>query len=138
MRAHRWYTPYLLVLPAMALFAFAILGPVLATGVFSFYEWDGFGAFTSVGIDNYIKLFRDETGRRAVVNTLIYVAVVMPCSIILSLSVAVGIHSVSQWSSGAANFLRTAYFMPVVATLVAMATVWQMLLHPSLVRLSDL
>jgi multiple sugar transport system permease protein len=119
--------------PATLAMLVMIFLPTVIVGVLSFTDYlFGASSFNWVGIDNYIKLFGDETGRRAVVNTLIYVAVVMPCSIILSLIVAVGIHSVGQWSSGAANFLRTAYFMPVVATLVAMATVWQMLLHPSL------
>jgi multiple sugar transport system permease protein len=119
--------------PATLAMLVLIFLPTFVVGVLSFTDYlFGASRFNWVGIDNYLTLFGDETGRRAVVNTLIYVAVVMPSSIVLSLVAAVGIHSVGQWSSGAANFLRTAYFMPVVATLVAMATVWQMLLHPSL------
>ena len=56
----------------------------------------------------------------------------MPPSIGLSLTADVGGPSCGQWSVGMATCLRTAYFMPVVSTLVAMATVWQMLLHPTL------
>jgi len=127
-----WYDMQLAGPATLAMFVL-IFFPALIVGVLSFTDYL-FGAsnFNWVGIDNYVTLLGDETGRRAVINTLIYVAVVMPSSIILSLIAAIGIHSVGQWSMGTANFLRTAYFMPVVATLVAMATVWQMLLHPTL------
>ncbi len=122
-----------LVGPATLAMLVLIFFPALIVGVLSFTDYlFGASSFNWVGIDNYVTLLGDETGRRAVINTLIYVAVVMPTSIILSLIAAIGIHSVGQWSMGTANFLRTAYFMPVVATLVAMAIVWQMLLHPSL------
>ena len=123
----------LLVGPATLAMLILIFLPAVIVGVLSFTDYL-FGAptFNWVGLDNYATLFADKTGRRAIVNTLIYVAVVMPSSIVLSLIAAVGVHSVGQWSVGMANFLRTAYFMPVVATLVAMATVWQMLLHPTL------
>ena len=116
--------------PATLAMLVLIFFPAFIVGILSFTDYlFGASSFNWVGIDNYVALLGDETGRRAVVNTLIYVAVVMPSSIVLSLIAAIGIHSVSQWSMGTANFLRTAYFMPVVATLVAMATVWQMLLH---------
>jgi multiple sugar transport system permease protein len=122
-----------LVGPATLAMLILIFLPAAIVGVLSFTDYlFGASTFNWVGLDNYTTLFTDKTGRRAVVNTLIYVAVVMPVSIVLSLIAAVGVHAVGRWSTGMANFLRTAYFMPVVATLVAMATVWQMLLHPSL------
>ncbi len=127
-----WYDIQLAGPATLAMLVLIFL-PALIVGVLSFTDYlFGASSFNWVGIDNYVTLLGDEIGRRAVINTLIYVAIVMPSSIILSLIAAIGIHSVGQWSMGTANFLRTAYFMPVVATLVAMATVWQMLLHPTL------
>ncbi|MFV2091764.1 MAG: carbohydrate ABC transporter permease [Hyphomicrobiales bacterium] len=119
--------------PATLAMLILIFLPALVVGVLSFTDYlFGAATFNWVGFDNYTTLFTDKVGRRAVVNTLLYVALVMPFSIVLSLMAAVGIQSVGRWSTGMANFLRTAYFMPVAATLVAMAIVWQMLLHPSL------
>ena len=119
--------------PAAIAMLVLIFIPALLVGLFSFTDYQ-FGAlsFNWVGFDNYITLFTDRLGRRAVVNTFLYVAFVMPLSMFLALVVALGIQSVSSWSPRTAAFLRTAYFMPVAATLVAMATVFQMLLHPSL------
>ena len=126
-------TTMVLAGPATIAMLVLIFIPALMVAVISFTDYQ-FGArgFEWVGLDNYATLFTDRTGRRAVVNTLIYVAVVMPLSMLLSLVVAIGVQSVSTWSPRLATILRTAYFMPVAATLVAMATVFQMLLHPSL------
>ncbi|PLW78559.1 carbohydrate ABC transporter permease [Cohaesibacter celericrescens] len=119
--------------PATIAMIVLIFIPALLVALFSFTDYQ-FGAqsFNWVGFDNYISMFTDRFGRRAVVNTLLYVALVMPLSMFLALIVALGIQSVARWSPRMAAFLRTAYFMPVAATLVAMATVFQMLLHPSL------
>ncbi len=119
--------------PATLAMLVLIFGPALIVLILSFTDYQ-FGArsFNWLGLENYQELFTDPIGRKAVVNTLIYVAVVMPTSMLLALLVALGVHSVARWSGRTANFLRVAYFMPVVATLVAMATVWQMLLHPNL------
>ncbi|WP_090075180.1 carbohydrate ABC transporter permease [Cohaesibacter marisflavi] len=125
--------------PATLAMLVLIFIPSLLVAVFSFTDYQ-FGArsFHWVGLDNYVTLFTDRTGRRAVTNTLLYVAVVMPLSMIFSLVVALGVQSVSTWSPRLATMLRTAYFMPVAATLVAMATVFQMLLHPSLGLINQL
>jgi multiple sugar transport system permease protein len=91
----------------------------------------GASTISWVGLDNYATLVTDPAGRRALVNTLTYVVIVMPGSMILALLVALGIHAITRWSPTLATVLRTAYFLPVAATLVAMAVVWQILLHPS-------
>lgn len=122
-----------LVGPATAAMLALIFVPVAIVAVLSFTDYQ-FGArsFAWIGLDNYVSLFTDRIGQRAVINTLIYVAIVMPASMILALLVALGVHAVAGWNGTLAGFLRTAYFLPVAATLVAMATVWQMLLHPNL------
>jgi multiple sugar transport system permease protein len=119
--------------PATTAMLVLIFIPAAMVGALSFTDYQ-FGArsFNWIGLDNYAVLFTDKIGRRAVTNTLIYVGVVLPAAMLLSLLVALAIHSVAQWSSRAATAFRTAYFLPVAATLVAMATVFQMLLHPNL------
>ncbi len=127
------FTDLWLVGPATLAMLILIFLPAVIVGVLSFTDYlFGASSYNWIGLDNYATILTDKVGRRAIVNTLIYVAIVMPASIVLSLIAAIGVHAVGQWSIGMATFLRTAYFLPVVATLVAMATVWQMLLHPTL------
>jgi multiple sugar transport system permease protein len=101
--------------------------------VLSFTDYQ-FGArsFRWIGWENYATLFTDPIGRKAVTNTLIYVAVVIPFAMGLALLVALGLHGLAGRFPRISATLRAAYFLPVAATLVAMALAWQMLLHPSI------
>ncbi|MGJ3262698.1 MAG: carbohydrate ABC transporter permease [Salinarimonas sp.] len=119
--------------PATVLMLVLIFVPVLIVAVLSFTDYQ-FGArsFRWIGLANYETLFTDPIGRRAVTNTLIYVAVVIPFSMALALLVAIALHEMASWSRTLSSILRAAYFLPVAATLVAMALAWQMLLHPSI------
>ena len=119
--------------PATLAILMLIFVPVAIVGVLSFTDYQ-FGApsFRWVGWENYSTLFGDPIGRKAVTNTLIYVAVVIPFSMGLALLVALGLHNLAQSFPRLSASLRAAYFLPVAATLVAMALAWQMLLHPSI------
>ncbi len=122
-----------LVGPATLALILFIFIPVAIVAVLSFTDYQ-FGAarFNWNGLDNYIKLFSSSIGRRAVTNTLIYVAIVIPFSVGLGLFVAIGLHQMSNWAPRLSNVMKTIYFLPVAATLVAMSVAWQMVLHPSL------
>jgi multiple sugar transport system permease protein len=74
-----------------------------------------------VGIGNYAELARDPLFRQVVGNTLLYVAVTVPVGIGLALALAVPLDGGLR---GAALY-RTAFFLPVVASSVAVAVVWR-------------
>ncbi|OKL43349.1 carbohydrate ABC transporter permease [Pseudovibrio exalbescens] len=115
---------------AMVVFIFL---PVAIVAMLSLTDYQ-FGAttFSWIGLENYQKLFSSTLGRKAITNTLIYVAVVIPGSVVLGLLVALGLHRMNHWAPRLSNVFRTVYFLPVAATLVAMSVAWQMVLHPSL------
>lgn len=75
-RRWEWATPYLFLLPAFALlFALRYL-PAIQAVYYSFTEWKGFfGAPEFVGLDNYVKLFRDQIFLAALRNMVVYTAV---------------------------------------------------------------
>ena len=116
----------------LALFVFIFL-PVAIVAVLSFTDYQ-FGArtFDWSGFDNYVTLFSSSIGRRAITNTLIYVAIVIPFSVGFGLLVAVGLYQMTLWAPRWSNAFKTIYFLPVAATLVAMSVAWQMVLHPTL------
>ncbi|WP_421708801.1 carbohydrate ABC transporter permease [Algihabitans sp.] len=118
-----------LALPATLAMLCLIFVPTLLVAILSLTDWQ-FGArsFTWIGLENFTEILRDDNGRKAVTNTLIYVGVVMPTSVALGLLAALGV----QACGVGRGLFRAAVFLPVASTLVAMATVWQMLLHPSL------
>lgn len=119
--------------PATAAMLALIFLPVAVVAVLSFTDYQiGARGFRWVGWENYRVLLTDPTARRAVTNTILYAAVVIPTSIVLGLLVALGLHGLAQRAPRVAAVLRAAYFLPVAATLVAMAVAWQMILHPNL------
>ena len=85
--------------PAVAAMLLLIVIPVVLVAVLSFTDYQ-FGArrFDWIGWDNYRELFTDPIGRRAITNTLIYVAIVIPFSMGLGLLVALGLHRMAQWA----------------------------------------
>lgn len=117
---------------ALSLIVFVFL-PVAIVAALSFSNYQ-FGARSLewIGFENYLKLFGSPNGRRAIVNTLIYAALVIPFSFGLALAVALALHRMLDWAPWLSNIFKTVYFLPVAATLVAMSVAWQMVLHPSL------
>lgn len=113
---------------AFLLLAIYIL-PVLVLGGFSLTDYKlGAVDWHFVGLDNFHRAFHDKVFIRALLNTLLYAVLVVP----LGVGLALGVALLVQGRKRSRRFWEVAYFLPVTATLVAMATVWQFLLHPSL------
>ena len=126
-------TDLVLVGPAALAVVLFIFLPVAVVFVLAFTDYQ-FGAASAnwVGTANFDKLFGSKLGRNALINTLVYAAIVIPASVGLGLAVALVLHRMTALVPRVSAILRTVYFLPVAATLVAMAVAWQMLLHPSL------
>lgn len=120
--------PYIMVAPALVLLAGLVLVPLVLVLATSFTDWRlGAGPPSFVGLDNFALLFSDPDFRRALVNTASFVLAVVPTTAAIGLFVAL---LISGCRRGQAAY-RAIYFLPVVATLAAMAVAWQMLLSPS-------
>ncbi|ATU93949.1 ABC transporter permease [Phyllobacterium zundukense] len=118
-----------LAAPAIFLIVTLVLLPTLAVVVFSMTNYElGYDDFQFVGFDNYAELLGDRTFLISLKNTAVYTAIVTPFSVLLGLGVALLIEGEPR---GRALF-RTVYFLPVASLLVAMATVFQYLLHPTI------
>ena len=120
---------WMLVLPAITLLFLFVLLPVAAVVVLGFTDFElGYGKFRFVGFENYAHLITDRTFRKSLWNTTVYTAIVAPVSILLGLGIAMLIES----EPAARSVFRTAYFLPVASLIVAMATVWQYMFHPTI------
>ncbi len=118
--------------PAMVAIGVFFFLPVIAAFVLSFTDFDiyALGSFAYarfVGFKNYAQLLADPLFWKAFRNTLEFLLVGGPLSIGVSLGAALMIQSkLVRWK----GFFRTAYFSPVVTTLVAVAVVWRFVYHP--------
>jgi multiple sugar transport system permease protein len=117
----------LLTAPAVFLMLVFLIGPLLCLIALSFTDYQlGAPSISYVGLANYDEMTVDDTVRISIANTLIYVAIVVPVSVALGLGAALLIDA----DGSLRGFYSAAYFLPVMATLIAMAIVWGFMLDP--------
>lgn len=120
---------WLLSTPALVLLLLFVILPTLAVLALSLTDYQlGDESLVYVGLDNYRDLLGDAGFLGSVRNTCLYAALVAPASVLIGLGLALLIEAETR---GRAIF-RTIFFLPVVSLIVAMATVWQYLLHPTI------
>ncbi len=117
--------------PAVGLIALFFGLPVLAAFALSLTDFDIYSLadlsnLRFVGLGNYWGLLQNPLFWSALGNTLYFVVVGVPLSIALSLGAALLLHSKAARFK---PFFRTAYFAPVVTTVVAVAVIWRYLFH---------
>jgi len=117
--------------PALLIITVFFFVPVLAALIVSLTDFDLYALadirnLRFVGLGNYRHLLHAPDFWRAVANTGYFVAVGVPLSLAASLASALLVNSRLAYLAG---FFRTAFFAPVVTTLVAVAVVWRYLLH---------
>jgi len=111
---------YILIAPALIfVFGFTLL-PVLGAFGISFAKWDLLSAPKLIGVGNYAKVFSDPVAKKTLINTFYYTFVSVPIGIILSLVLAVFLNQKVRGLS----FFRTAYYIPVISSTVAVAMVF--------------
>lgn len=113
---------YLFVSPFFVIYGFFHLYPLGWAFYLSFQQWSGFGDMKFVGLDNYHAVLTETITRQALLNTLIFTAVLVPTGVLLSLFFAVLLNRRDLWGRGA---FRTIYFLPYVTSSVIVAIVFQ-------------
>lgn len=106
------------------LFFFGV--PVLMAFYTSFQEWNAIQPAQFVGLANFERLVQDDQFWNALKNTVALTVMSVPTGMVLSLSVALLLNN----RLPARNLLRTAYFLPVVTSIVAAAIVWTWIFQP--------
>ena len=117
--------------PALTVIAVFFGLPVLAAFALSLTDFDIYALadlhnLRFVGLGNYIGLLHNPLFWQALGNTFYFVGVGVPLSIAVSLGAALLLHSKLGHFK---PFFRTAFFAPVVTTVVAVAVIWKYLFH---------
>lgn len=111
----------LYIFPTYLVISTFIIIPIFFSFYLSFNKWNLLGNMKFVGISNYRKLFQTEEFQKALLNTFYYTFITVPIGVALSLILALMLNSKIKGIS----FYRTAYFIPVMTSLVASAFIWQ-------------
>jgi multiple sugar transport system permease protein len=136
MRARRAYqrradlTGYLFIAPFILYFAVFLLAPMLISFAVSFTDWNLRSAPEFVGIDNYAALLTDATRYPdfwpSLLVTLKYIAMSLPIGLLVALIVS----SLLNARVKGEGFFKTAYYIPNVTAIVAVAAMWIFMLDP--------
>ena len=112
--------------PALAVYAFFVLNPLVHTVQYSLYRWNGIGRSTWVGFGNYVEVFTDRDLFRSIVNAFELILFFSAVPVLLGLVIAATIRRIA--ASRLALVARTVLFLPQVIPLVAAGIAWSWLL----------
>jgi multiple sugar transport system permease protein len=127
-RKYRWLDGYLFISPWLIGFILFTFGPVIASLLLSFAEYDILTAPRWVGLKNFIQLFADPLFRKSLINTLYYSAVTVPLGLVFSLFLAMLLNVKIR---GSYTF-RVIYYLPAVTSGVAISLLWRWLFNPDI------
>lgn len=117
---HAW----MFLLPAGLLLATFSLIPALAALALSFTEYNVFqGTVDWVGLDNFLRAFKDEEFWNALSNTFLYWILVTPALVVLPVFLAI---LVNQKLIGI-KLYRLTYYFPALVSVVITAILWNWL-----------
>lgn len=113
---HRLWEPYAYLAPVIVLFLIFFIFPFFYSMFISFQNWNILtGNKVFIGIENYRRLFSARIFGISVKNTLLYVMVQMPVSVLLGFLYAALIEKTTKMKT----YYRLLFFMPVVISVSA-------------------
>lgn len=122
-------TPYLFLLPALALYLVWIIGPTLYTMYLSLTDWDGISTPNFIGLENFIRLFqRDRTFTEALSNNLRWLVVFITVPTTLGLGMAL----IFNTDIRGGRFYKVSIYAPLVLSLPVIGLIWAWLYNPRL------
>jgi multiple sugar transport system permease protein len=122
-------TPYLMVVPVMLFIIVFVFLPVVWSLVLSLQEYRlGFSSSKFIGLRNFAELLPAEKFLNAFVRTIVFTLVSSLLAIVAGLFLALQLSNNKKGDL----FYQTLFFLPVTATLAAMAVVFRFMFHTEL------
>lgn len=112
---------YLFIAPSFLGVAVFVAFPVLFALYMSFQDWNGVTLPRFIGLRNFADLMSDPLFWQSLKVTAIYTFLTVPTTIVVSLAVAM---LLKQRVRGLV-FFRTAMFIPVVTSALAVSVIWK-------------
>lgn len=109
------------LLPAVLVFTFTVIFPVIWSGYYSFFYWDGVTQMKLIGLANFARLFKDIYFTTAFINNLIYVLINLVGQVFVGLLVALLLTHITKGR----EFFKTTYFAPTILSSIAVVQAFQ-------------
>ena len=125
---------WLFIAPPVILFFLFTALPLIMAVYFSFTSYDIINAPKWIGLRNYQRIWGDEFFWISLRNTATYTLMYVPSGLILSLCVALFINAKRKF----VGLYRTLFYLPVLSSSVANATLWSWIYNPKMGLLNGL
>lgn len=120
----RHLTPWLFLLPSIIVLMTFLIIPIIEAFRWSVLDYKIIADTSEfVGLNNFKEIFSDEMFWKAFVNTILFVAIVLPMNIFLPMILAVLVNQKLR----TVGLFRVLYYVPVVTPIVVTALMWKML-----------
>jgi raffinose/stachyose/melibiose transport system permease protein len=114
------------LLPALLLFAVFVVYPIIYNVQASTLKWDGINAGTSVGINNYVQLFRDPVFLITLRNSALWIPLTLVPQAVFGFLLALALN---QRIAGSTVY-RAVFFVPAILSAVVVGIAWSRILDP--------
>jgi len=126
---------YLLILPALSFLLLFTHYPAVATVWESLFSAARNGHPAQfVGLDNYLGLLDDDIFIKSLRNNLLYALITIPLAVTLALLMALAVNRQMRTTA----LVRTAFFIPSLLPMIAIANLWLFFYTPQLGLLNKL
>ena len=119
---------WLFIAPTVTLFFLFTFIPLLLAIVFSFTSYDIINVPKFIGLRNFERILTDEFFWISMRNTVVYTLMYVPSGLALSLCMALFINSKRKL----VTLYRTLFYLPVLSSSVANATLWSWIYNPKM------
>ena len=115
-------TPYLLLLPAVVMYAIFTVYPIFRQFEISFFNWHIFPGASNpfVGFSNFTQIFHDPVVRTAAFNSFLFIVITVPVQMAIGLFAAAFL--TDRLPGG--MFWRAAVYIPVVTSWVVVSYIF--------------
>lgn len=120
-----WFVPLLFSGGGLAVVLIMTIFPFFNTLALSFTDATMLRNGQFIGLDNFRELLSDQRFGTALLNSSLYVVVVVPLMTVLPLILA----ALAAGDSKILGFFRTAFYLPVVMSAVVVGLIWTSLLE---------
>ncbi len=110
-----------MVSPYVIYFLVFVAYPLTFSFILIFHRWNIVTPMEFIGLKNFIRLFRDETFFKSIINTLIFLSIHIP----LQIAVALFFAQLLNKKIKLRGLFRSIYFLPVVVSGVVVTVLWQ-------------
>ena len=120
-------TGYLFIVPQILLFLIFLVYPIIEGIRLSLFKINNQDE-VFVGFENYRRLFSDPVFIQSTINTVIFVVFIVALTVAFALFVSAAIF---DKNAKYVSFIRGAYYIPVMVSMVVMSMIWSFLLNPA-------